>query len=227
MAIAHRSTAATPTITSTAGTLNITPATSPTLSGSTLILCISARKTSMTINTPTDTGSNTWVKITAASQDVNPQYLEMWWCKNAAAVTQVTANFSLSCAAAISLTEVTGMGASPTVDITKTGAGSSTAPATGTSSATTNAAEFAMAMAGWLNSSTMTFPGGAWTNTAQANGVITSNAISIGVASQVLSNTGTQSFSGSGITSANWYAALATFAPTSGVNTGAGFLAMM
>ena len=225
MAIVHRSTTAQGE--SAKGTIfGITPSTSPTLLGSTLIMCISARSTSITTNAPTDTAGNTWVKITGASQDATPQYLEMWWCKNAAAITSASVNFSGSMATAFTLTEVTGLGATPTVDVTMTHSGSSTSASVGPSATTAAASEFAIGTIGYLNNTTMTFPGGAWANAQQANSTISANNITVGTASQVLSSTGVLSYSGSGFTSAAWMAALATFQPAS-ANNGSGFLPLL
>jgi hypothetical protein len=98
------------------------------------------------VTSVTDSANNIWTKLTGPIQN-SLGNLSLWWSPNAASATQIVVSFGSNSLLSIvvDLLEVSGLGASPTLDVSKSGSGSGTALDTG-DTASANAGDFVLAV---------------------------------------------------------------------------------
>jgi hypothetical protein len=103
-------------------------------------------KAAIGVTSVTDGANNIWTKLAGPIQN-SLGNLSLWWSPNAASATQIVVSFGSNSLLSIivDLLEVSGLGASPSADVSKSGTGSGTALDTG-DTASANAGDFALAV---------------------------------------------------------------------------------
>jgi hypothetical protein len=207
-----------PGVAHTFGAFNTTTTTSLASTGTTgagdlLVAVIRVRNTVSlaTVSGVTDSASNAWSKAAGVTQGTQAD-MEVWYAPNAAGVTSVTATVTSASALAETVFDITGALTSSPLDKTATLSGSSTAASTGTTAATSQASEIAIAGIGW-NGTTAT-PSGQTTGyatTAIQKSTATGAATGEQAAWQILTAPGTQTYGATLSASAAWTGAIATF----------------
>lgn len=185
---------------STAGTAVITP---NNAIGNLLVLHVALNTTTIT-TTVADTGGNTWNLIQTDASYKSCQYYSL----TTAVSGTLTVTFSGAVSAVLSCLEFNNIPSSP-LDVHIEAHGSSTAPATGTSSATAQADEIVVAFV--CNAGANVYSGQTGGYTVRPILLSTASTENLQSAYQILSSTGTQSYGLTLGTSHPWTAMLATF----------------
>ena len=197
---------------SAATTIAVNMVTAPA-NGNTMIAVISTRGTSSDrVTSITQTGA-AWTRAVQTA-NANGTTTEIWYAPNvAAAAAAVTINQASLLSAAVVL-EYSGVLAVSPLDKTASITGSSTAAATGTTVATTQAIELWIGGSGLVSSSyTLGNPNNSFTAVASAQSAHTTAASNAKVYAleRIVGGTGTASSGGTVSTSSQWSGAIATF----------------
>jgi len=195
----------------TAGTsLAATP--SPVTGGGDLLIAsIKVRDTTAlaTVTGVADSAGNVWVKAAAVTEGAQADG-EIWYAQAATSVSSVTVSVSGTSALAFTVLDVTGASSSP-LDRSATLAGSSTAPSTGTTTATSQANEIVIGGLGWNGTATPSGQTSGYSTTAVRQSTASGVATGEQAAWQIVSSTGTQTYAATLSSSVAWTGAIATF----------------
>jgi phosphatidylinositol-3-phosphatase len=169
------------------------------------------------VSSVTDTAGNHWVRDASTSRGSRADG-EIWSVGNAASVTNsqavmVTVGGASAATSAIAFTvlEVTGASAAP-LDMTATNSGSTRPASTGTTAATSQASEIAIADIGWNLTATPSGQTAGYTTTAVEQSTVSGSAAGEQAAWQLLAATGPQRYSATlRPSSVGWTGAIATF----------------
>jgi hypothetical protein len=192
-------------------TLLATPG-SGTGAGDLLVAVVKVRHTTAplaTVSGVTDSASNTWSKAAGVTSGTQAD-MEVWYASSAASVTGVTVAVAAASAIAFTVLDITGALATP-LDKTATLAGTSTAPSTGTTAATAQGSEIAIAGIGWNGTATPSGQTTGYTTTAIQSSTATGSATGEQASWEILSATGTQTYGATLSASVAWTGAIATF----------------
>ncbi len=172
-----------------------------------------------TITGVTDSKGNTWVK--AVELDAT-DLVGIWYAANivggSAHTINIAYNDSVGDAISCVVQEFSGIATSSPLDKTAIADGTSTAPNSGASAATTQADELVVGVAGWFGATTTASLGSGYSNLAQ---VAKANA-STAMESKVVAATGAQTAAFTLAASRDWACAVATFKAASGGGGGGG-----
>jgi phosphatidylinositol-3-phosphatase len=201
-----------------------------TTSGDLLVAVIRDRNTAVLapVISLTDSVGDQWARAVSVAQGGHADG-EIWYAPDAASLSTsqavtVTVGGSSASMTTITVTvlEVTGASASP-LDVTSTANGTSEPESTGTTAATTQAAEIAVGDIGWNGRVTSTGETAGYTTTATEQSTTSNTAVGEQAAWRLLSTSGPQSYSAR-LSSATtgWTGAIATFeaveAPTGSIS---------
>jgi hypothetical protein len=162
-----------------------------------------------------DSASNPWVRAASAVQGQADG--EIWYVANAASLSSaqavtVTVGGSAASTSAIALTvlEVSG-DASTALDVTASAGGSGTAASTGTTAATAQPSEIAIAVAGWNGAATPSGQTVGYSTTTIEQAKVSGAQAGEQAAWRQLSATGQQSYAATLSSAVAWTGAIATF----------------
>ena len=162
------------------------------------------------VSSVTDSARNHWIRAASVAQGTQDDG-EIWYAVSAAGITSVTVTVSINAALAFTVLDITGATTAP-LDRTATNSGSGTAPSTGTTATTIQAAEIAVADIGWRTRLTPIGQSAGYTTTAVEQSTVTNTAAGEQAAYRVLSATGAQSYAATFPSSSSaWTGAIATF----------------
>jgi hypothetical protein len=188
--------------------------TTATTAGDLLVMVVAVRRTSglATVSGITDAGGNAWVRA-ASVQRVGADG-ELWYAANAASVIPtggVTVKTTSAASIAATVVEVSGIAISAPLDVTAATSRSSSVPSTGTTAATNDASEIAVADIGWATSRTVSGQTAGYAPLPAAQSKVNGDAVGEQAATEVLSATGTQRYSAVLSASVPWTGVIATF----------------
>ena len=194
-----------------------------TTSGNLLVAGISFDSGTLnTITGVTDSKGNTWSKATELDSAC---LVSLWYAPNitggAAHTVTVAYNDGVGSAIGVVVQEFSGIAATSPLDRTVSAQGTSTAPSSGATSATTQADELVVGLVGWAGATTTPTLGAGYTNL----GHISLTDASAAMQSKVVAATSAQTAAMTLAASRDWAAICATFKAASAAGTpGAGFL---
>jgi phospholipase C len=185
-----------------------------TSAGNLLVLVVEVRRSNplATVSRVSDTGGNSWAKAAAVHRGSTDE--EMWYAPSASTISpsgSVSVTATSSAAIAATVIELSGMRSSAPLDATATKFGASATPSTGTTVATDEATEVAVAGIGWNRSTTPSHQTAGYSLLAVQQSRISSEATGEQAGVRVLSATGTQGYAARLSASVPWTGIIATF----------------
>ena len=157
----------------------------------------------------TDSASDTYSTVLTKASGTN--VTGMFYAANAAAVTSVTVHASGTATMVATVQEFAGVSTSAPLDVDVGATASSTAPNSGTSATTTQAAEVVVASIGWNGTATISGPTSGYTTNAVHQSNVASLVDNEQSAYKVVSATGTQAYAATLSSTFVWSDILATF----------------
>jgi phospholipase C len=200
-----------------ASQLNASPSVATT-AGDLLVDVVQVRNATVasTVTGITDSGGNAWVKAGSAQRHEADE--ELWYAVSSTSISSlgfVTVTTSAPSAIAMTVIDVSGIAASAPLDVVSTNTGASTTPSSGTTAATINASEIAVAGIGWIKPSSPSGQSAGYRPLATTESTVSGLVTGEQAATKVLSATGTQSYAATLSTDVPWTAIIATFQASS------------